>query len=78
MFEIGNWVRRVYADPGRYVTGKWHLVDSVVAGAAFTNCGRRLEPHTSAKVENSLEVSEVKPLTRLIGQPQNCQQCDPA
>ena len=62
---IGQWVRRVGEDEG-----KWHLVDSVISGAAITNCGRRME----ALVDNRpLETSDVKPLTRMIGQPQLCQ-----
>ena len=35
---IGSWVRR---------RGKWHLVESVVADAAITRCGRRMEPTAS-------------------------------
>lgn len=72
--EIGNWVRRVYTTKS-YHTTKWHLVESVVAGAVITRCGRRLEAKTNAKAGNELEVSKVMPLTRLIGQPQNCQPC---
>jgi len=37
-FDIGDFVKR--DEPGT----KWHDVESVVAGAAFTQCGRRLEP----------------------------------
>lgn len=62
--EIGNWVRRG--------AGKWHRVESVVAGDVVTRCGRRMDRTTQA---GSLEVSEVEPLTRLIGQPQNCKRC---
>ena len=61
--SIGQWVRR----PGR----KWHLVESVVADDAVTHCGRRLRNETGP-----LETSEVMPLTRMIGQPQLCRQCD--
>jgi len=60
---IGGWVRR---------KGKWHLTESVVAGAAFTRCGRRMEARTA---DGELELSAVEPLTRLIGQPQNCKRC---
>ena len=61
--DIGSWVRRR--------GGKWHLVDSTVAGAAVTRCGRRLEQ------TRPLEVSAVQPLTRAIGQPQLCRAgCD--
>jgi hypothetical protein len=63
--NIGSWVRR----PG----GKFHLVESIVAGDAITHCGRRMD-RTNRNGE--LEVSEVMPLTRLIGQPQNCRGCD--
>lgn len=56
---IGSWVRR----KGR----KWHLVESVVADDAITRCGRRMA--------GLLEVSEAEPLTRMIGQPQNCKRC---
>lgn len=63
--DIGCWVRRTY--------GKWHLVESLVAGAAFTRCGRRMEPETPSGGE--LEVSVVEVLTRMIGQPQNCKRC---
>lgn len=61
--QIGVWVKR---------TGtKWHLVDSVVAGDAVTRCGRRMR-------DPDLQVSEVMPLTRMIGQPQLCKAgCDP-
>lgn len=61
--NIGNWVRR---------RGKWHLVESVIDGAAITRCGRRMEPKAS---RGALEVSEVEPLTRMIDQPQNCRVC---
>ncbi len=61
--NIGNWVRR---------NGKWHLVESVIADAAITRCGRRMEPTAS---RGALEVSEVEPLTRAIGQRQNCKRC---
>lgn len=62
--DIGNWVRRL--------GGKWHLVDSVIAGDAVTRCGKRMKPRTS---DGRLEVSDVEPLTRMIGQPQLCQLC---
>jgi hypothetical protein len=60
--NIGDWVRRS--------STKWHLVDSVVAGDAFTRCGRRMRQDGLR-----LEVSDVMPLTRMIGQPQLCKQC---
>ena len=62
---IGNWVKRG--------SGRWHLVESVIADAAITRCGRRMEPTTPRG--GALEVSEVEPLTRAIGQPQNCKRC---
>ena len=65
--KIGDWVRR---------RGKWHLVESIVADAAITRCGRRMEPTASYDGQDvPLEVSEVEPLTRMIGQPQNCKRC---
>lgn len=63
--EIGNWVKRS--------GGKWHLVESTVDGAAVIRCGKTMEPKT--KSGGQLEVSEVEPLTRMIGQPQNCKVC---
>ena len=62
--NIGDWVRR----PPR---GKFHLVESVVAGDVITRCGRRMAD------DNPFEVRDVMPLTRLIGQPQLCKAgCD--
>ena len=62
--NIGNWVRRR--------GGRWHLVESVVAEDAVTRCGRRMDRVTRSGGE--LQVRETEPLTRLIGQPQNCHQ----
>jgi hypothetical protein len=62
--QIGSWVRR----SGKNT--KWHLVESIVAGDAFTRCGRRLR-------DPDLDVSGFEVLTRAIGQPQNCRYCDP-
>lgn len=39
-FTIGDWVVRAR---GGFT---WHAVESVVAGAAVTRCGRRMEPTT--------------------------------
>lgn len=64
--EIGNWIKR-----GRQQ--KWHLVESIVAGDAFTKCGRRMDRITD---EGRLRVSQQIMLTRMIGQPQNCKFCD--
>lgn len=39
--NIGDWVRRPY----RYGKNpKWHHVESIVADAAITHCGERMEP----------------------------------
>ena len=73
--QIANWVRREGIEsrvPGSD-RHKWHLVESVVADAAITRCGRRMEPKDARG--RALEVAELEPLTRLIGQPQNCQAC---
>ena len=66
--EIGDWVRR----EGRN-EAKWHLCESIVGGAAFTKCGRRLERRD--RYNRPLEISTVEPLTRMIGQPQDCKRC---
>jgi hypothetical protein len=65
-FTIGDWVRRPRGS-GRQ---KWHLVESVVAEDAVTRCGRRMDRVTPSGGE--LQVSDVMPLTRMIGQPQLC------
>jgi hypothetical protein len=62
---IGDWVRR---DDG---STKWHLVDSVVDGEPFTRCGRRLR----RRANQGFEAVGTVPLTRMIGQPHLCQQC---
>ena len=75
MIAIGNWVRRMdprAVTPDRLDHGKWHRVESVVDGEPVTRCGRRMKGQTD---DGILEVSEVEPLTRLIGQPQNCKRC---
>jgi hypothetical protein len=69
MLAIGDWVRRDDPDPE---VERWHLVESVISHAAITRCGKRMEPEVDGK---GLEVSPVEPLTRMIGQPQNCQTC---
>ena len=61
---IGQWVRR------RDARQKWHLIDSVVDDEPFTRCGRRLR-----RKAKGFDTSDVMPLTRLIGQPQNCFWC---
>ena len=63
----GTFARR----PGER-RAKWHAVESVIAGAAITRCGRRMEHKTNG---GALEVSAVEPLTRMIGQPQLCRKC---
>jgi alpha-ketoglutarate-dependent taurine dioxygenase len=55
--SIGDWVRRD--------GGKWHRVESVIAGAAITRCGRRMEPEVARA--GGLDVVHVEPLTRAIG-----------
>jgi len=64
MIEIGNWVQRE-----KRKSSKWHRVESVVDGDAFTRCGRRM-------AHKGLKVSEVEIRTRAIGQPQNCKGCE--
>jgi hypothetical protein len=71
VFKIGDYVRRVYET--RNMDGQWHLVESIIVDAAVTRCGKRLEPKTQRP--SHLEVSVVQPLTRMIGQPQNCKTC---
>ncbi len=61
--KIGDWVRRKGL--------KWHLIESIIAGDAITKCGRRLD-HS---IQDRYEISDVEPLTRMIGQPQDCQHC---
>lgn len=52
--RIGAWVRR---DVGaNYGSTLLHKVESVVAEAAITKCGRRMEPVTGARSSNHLEV----------------------
>lgn len=61
---IGQWVRRSRS------RAKWHVVESVIADDPITRCGRRLRHGRTSNGE--LEVSDVMPLTRMIGQPQLC------
>lgn len=68
---IGDWVSRATRS-GR--KSKWHYVESEVAEALITRCGRRLEPVNAHGQE--LAAVQVKPLTRAIGQPQLCKLCD--
>jgi hypothetical protein len=77
--KIGDWVKRegpttpIVVDGQPELRGpKWHLCESVVAGDAFTHCGRRMGARTG---RGGLEVSPTKPLTRMIGQPHLCRQC---
>lgn len=63
--QIGSWVKRTRT--------KWHLADSIVAGDVVTRCGRRM----ADKADAPFQVSDVMPLTRMIGQPQLCKAgCD--
>ena len=71
--EIGNWVRRQQSATATLtvaIPSKWHRVESVVAGAAITRCGKRMEPLLANG--KTLQVVQTEPLTRMIGQPQNC------
>lgn len=62
--DIGSWIKR-----GR----KWHFVESVVDSGAITRCGRRMLRGTGYP----FQISDVMPLTRMIGQPQLCKAgCD--
>jgi hypothetical protein len=71
---IGQWVRRIRMHPnlmdGKALT-KWHLVESVVDDEPVTRCGRRLR----RRKDSEFEASDVMPLTRMIGQPQLCSDC---
>ena len=67
--NVGQWIRREESHT------KWHLVESIVAGDAITKCGRRMEPKTRSTPSRGLEISDVVPLTRIIGQPQLCENC---
>lgn len=64
--NIGEWVRRHRS------RAKWHFVESEIAGAAITHCGRRMEPEAYGV---ALDISVTMPLSRMIGQPQLCQRC---
>lgn len=63
---VGLWVARWKGD--ERIT-KYHLTESVVAGAAFTACGLRMEPVVHGR---DLRVEATMPLTRAIDQPQLC------
>lgn len=79
--RIGAWIKRkgpfrrhFDGETERWVGPRWHLVESVVAGAAVTRCGRRMEALTG---QGPLEVRDTQPLTRMIGQPHLCKKgCD--
>ena len=64
--KIGDVVRRVKAG------AKWHLVESVVAEAAVTKCGRRMERVTVVD-QTPLEVDEPAP----AASPDDCVRCFP-
>jgi len=74
--EIGNWIKRVRLNTDQVFVArsKWHLVESIVAGDAITKCGRRMAAKTVSG-GYGLDISEVEPLTRMIGQPQLCENC---
>jgi hypothetical protein len=67
--KIGYWVRRV-TGKGMALT-KWHRIESVVDDEPFTRCGRRFRRRTTSWFESV----DAMPLTRMIGQPQLCGQC---
>ena len=67
--DIGDWVRR------RRAGAKWHLIESVIAGDAVTRCGRRMKPRTDDDPIAPLQFDTNMPLTRMIGQPQLCRDC---
>lgn len=52
--NIGDWVQRTKRTATGKVAGdregQAHLIESVVAGDAFTNCGRRMDRETDAGV----------------------------
>ena len=48
---------------------KWHTVESIIDGDQVTKCGRRLNKR------EGWEWQETEPLTRMIGQPQQCKVC---
>jgi hypothetical protein len=72
---IGQWVRRIYEEGesawSKRTLTRWHLVESVIDDEPVTRCGRRLRKRDRTE----FEVSDVMPLTRMIGQPQLCRQC---
>ena len=58
--EIGDAVRRVGFEGKN--PSLWHKVESLVAGAAITRCGRRMEPKTfSGDLLESVGGSAVMP-----------------
>lgn len=60
---IGEWIRR---------SGKWHKVESLINDEPVLRCGRVM---ARALHGVPLEVAETEPLTRAIGQPQDCKAC---
>lgn len=42
MSDIGKWARRLRADRSEQ-SSKWHKIESEVASAVITKCGRRME-----------------------------------
>lgn len=69
---IGQWVRRRRRSPdAQKALTKWHLVESVVDDEPVTRCGRRFRRRATSE----FETTDVMPLTRMIGQPQLCQDC---
>lgn len=53
--RIGDWVARRGT--------KWHRVESIVADAAITSCGRRMEPYLAGRtVRERIEVRANPPI----------------
>ena len=65
---VGQWVIRVSYGTQYRTISLIHKVESVVAGAAITKCGRRMEPVD--KEGNELETINFKPETGL------CKRCE--
>lgn len=56
--HIGDFVKRNTPNT------KWHDIESVVAGAAVTRCGRRLEPVIASGAELLTRVTTPEPEER--------------
>lgn len=58
--------------PNRDEAPKWHLVESVVADAAVTRCGRRMEPVTGRGDVLEVLAPGVEPARH-----ERCLRCEP-